>query len=103
MSTDNLIPFPTSAQPPQNTPGAEIESAPQVLDAEPLTDDEDTARAARRGTNLDRLGQRVIVLVRTVARSPQLAQLRTVVGYRLRQGPRDVTRLGWFLLRGHGR
>jgi DNA segregation ATPase FtsK/SpoIIIE, S-DNA-T family len=31
------------------------------------------------------------------------ARIRGVVGYRLRQAPRDLARLGWFFLRGHGR
>jgi DNA segregation ATPase FtsK/SpoIIIE, S-DNA-T family len=88
---DNLIPFPTQA-------GNEMEPAPEVLNGELVTD-RDTAVVDM----LARLYARVLILVRTVARSPQLAQLRAVAGYRLRQTPRDVTRLGWFLLRGHGR
>lgn len=45
----------------------------------------------------------VVMPVRAVTKSPQVAQARSVVGYRLRKAPRDVTRLGWFFLRGHGR
>jgi S-DNA-T family DNA segregation ATPase FtsK/SpoIIIE len=98
--TGNLIPFPAPAQPLQDPPGTEIQSAPPVLNGE-LLSDEDNAAVARR--QLGRLGPRVGVLARGVAHCAQVAQLRAAVGYRVRQAPRDLVRLGWFFLRGHGR
>jgi DNA segregation ATPase FtsK/SpoIIIE, S-DNA-T family len=104
VTTNNLIPFPTPEQPPQNAPGTEVESAPQVLHGELLSDEDNAAVASRRlGRGGDRLGPRAVVLVRGVVHSPQVAQLRVVAAYRVRQAPRDVGRLGWFFLRGHGR
>jgi len=89
--------FPTTA-------GGEVHPAPEVLDGEILSD-EDNAAVERRfsGRGLDRLPPRVVVLVRGVAHSSQVAQLRAAVGYRVRQAPRDLVRLSWFFLRGHGR
>ena len=65
-----------------------------MLDGELLPDNESTALE---------LGVRLAILVRGVAHVPQITQLRAVAGYRLCQAPRDVVRLGWFFLRGHGR
>jgi DNA segregation ATPase FtsK/SpoIIIE, S-DNA-T family len=90
MMANNLIPFPPPAQPPQ------------VVDGELLSDDQDTAVSARR-PGPDSIRARMVLLVRGVAHSPQLAQLRAVMAYRLRQAPHDVVRLAWFFLRGHGR
>ncbi len=91
-----LIPFPTPAQ---IGPGSE------VLNGELLSDADNAAVARRRlsGRGLDRLAPRVVVLVRGVPDSPRTAQLTAAAGYRVRKAPRDVTRLGWFALRGHGR
>ena len=92
-----LIPFPTSA-------GGQVQPAPDVLDGEILSDEENAAVAGRlSGRGLDRVAPRVVVLVRVVAHSPRAAQLTAVAGYRVRKAPRDVTRLCWFALRGHGR
>jgi S-DNA-T family DNA segregation ATPase FtsK/SpoIIIE len=99
VSADNLIPFPP---PPEGPLGAEREPAPQVLDGEPLPEDKKTGAIARRPGPAG-LGARMVVLVQRVTHSPQLTQSRAVAGYRLRQAPRDVARLGWFFLRGHGR
>ncbi len=94
MTTDNLIPFPSS---PHGPLGAEREPAPQVLVGELLSDD-DNAGILHRPSSA-----RMAVLVRRVAHSPQLTQLRAVARYRLRHAHRDVARLAWFFLRGHGR
>ncbi|MBV9650077.1 MAG: hypothetical protein JO296_08060 [Pseudonocardiales bacterium] len=84
----NLITFPN--RPPEQ---------PEVLDGEPPTAQ---STAAVVGV-LAGFTAHVVMLVRAVIRSPQMAQARSVVEYRLRKAPRDVTRLCWFFLRGHGR
>src|SRR6185312_11281814 len=86
-----LIPFPTPA-------GEPLASVPEVLDGELLTDAENAAVAGRLA---ERLAPRM--LVRVVAQSPRAVQVKAVAGYRVRKAPRDVTRLCWFALRGHGR
>ena len=92
-----LIPFPTPA-------GEPVESAPEVLDGELLSDEENEAVARRcLGRGTEGLAPRVVVLVRVVAASPRTAQVKAVAAYRVRKAPRDVTRLCWFALRGHGR
>ena len=88
-----LIPFPTPAS-------EQAPSAPEVLDGELLTNEENTAVAGRLA---DRVAPRVLVLARGVTASPRTAQVKALAGYRLRKAPRDVTRLCWFALRGHGR
>ena len=45
----------------------------------------------------------VVMLARSVKKSPKVAQAQAVAGYRLRKAPHDGARLGWFFLRGHGR
>ena len=42
-------------------------------------------------------------VVRRVRESEQVARLGSVAAYRARKAPRDLVRLVWFLLRGHGR
>jgi hypothetical protein len=92
-----LIPFPTP-------PGEPAESAPEALAGELLSDADNAAVAGRfLGRGVDGLAPRVLVLVRGVAASPRAAQVKAVAGYRVRKAPRDVTRLCWFALRGHGR
>jgi DNA segregation ATPase FtsK/SpoIIIE, S-DNA-T family len=100
-----LIPFPTHPQAPAPVPaGGVVEPAPEVLEGELLSEEENAALTARlAGLGLDRLPPRVWELVRAVATSPRTMQLKAVVKYRARQAPRDVTRLCWFTLRGHGR
>jgi S-DNA-T family DNA segregation ATPase FtsK/SpoIIIE len=88
-----LIPFPIPA-------GEQARSAPEVLDGELLSDAENAAVAGRLA---DRVAPRVVVLARGVAASPRTAQVKALAGYRVRKAPRDVTRLCWFALRGHGR
>lgn len=92
-----LIPFPSSA-------GEPADAAPEVLDGEVLSDEEN-ATVARRllGRGVNRVRPRVGVLARAVVQHPRTAQVKAVAGYRLRKAPRDVTRLCWFALRGHGR
>ncbi|MCA1695335.1 MAG: hypothetical protein LC749_11715 [Actinobacteria bacterium] len=90
---DNLIRFPKQA-------GRQVEPAPEVLDGELVTEQDTAADVVGL---LSGLRARVVMLVRSVATSPTVTQARAVVAYRLRKAPRDVTRLGWFFLRGHGR
>ncbi|MCA1693459.1 MAG: hypothetical protein LC749_01310, partial [Actinobacteria bacterium] len=89
---DSLIPFSRQA-------GGQEELAPEVLDGG-LVAEQDTASVVGL---LSGLPARVVMLVRGVVTSPTVTQARAVVAYRLRKAPRDVARLGWFLLRGHGR
>jgi DNA segregation ATPase FtsK/SpoIIIE, S-DNA-T family len=92
-----LIPFPIPA-------GGQVEPGQEVLEGEILSDEENAAVAGRLSSRgLDRLSPRVVLLVRVVAQSPRAAQLTAATGYRVRKAPRDVARLGWFALRGHGR
>lgn len=101
-SDAELIPFPISAQAPEVQPGSEVEPAPEVLDGELITDAE---YARRRGLQRlpERAAARVVVLVRVVRESERTTTLKAATAYRARQAPRDVTRLGWFAIRGHGR
>ena len=99
MSAEDLIPFPP---PPQGPLDIEREPAPRVLDGELLSDDHNAGVIAHRPGPAE-LCTWVGVPVRRVAHAPHIAQLRAAMGYRLRQAPRDVARLGWFFLRGHGR
>jgi hypothetical protein len=80
---DRLILFPKET-------GAQVE----------VTDQQ--GRAAVVGL-LSGLSAPMVMLAQRLAKSPTFAQARAVVGYRLRKAPRDVVRLGWFFLRGHGR
>ncbi|MGH3845366.1 MAG: hypothetical protein ACRDR6_17570 [Pseudonocardiaceae bacterium] len=90
---DNLIHFPKQA-------GRQVQPAPEVFDGELVTEQDTAADVVGL---LSGLGARVVTLVRGAATSPTVMQARAVVAYRLRKAPRDVTRLGWFALRGHGR
>jgi S-DNA-T family DNA segregation ATPase FtsK/SpoIIIE len=63
---------------------------------------EQHGRAAVVGV-LPRLSAGLVMLARRVAKSPKVAQTWAVAWYRLRKAPRDMARLGWFFLRGHGR
>jgi S-DNA-T family DNA segregation ATPase FtsK/SpoIIIE len=87
-----LIPFPNLASEP-------ADSAPEVLS------DVDNDAVARRclGRGVEGLAPRVLVLVRAGGQHQRTAQVKAVAGYRVRKAPRDVTRLCWFALRGHGR
>jgi S-DNA-T family DNA segregation ATPase FtsK/SpoIIIE len=87
---DNLIRFPAQA-------GTQVEPAPEVLDGELV--EQDTAAVVGLLSGL----AAIVRPVRGMCRSPRVAQAGVVVGYRLRKAPRDVARLCWFLLRGHGR
>lgn len=89
---DNLSSFPKLA-------GRQVEPAPEVLEGE-LLSERDTATAVGL---LSGLLARVVMLVRGVATSPRVVQVRAVVVYRLRKAPRDAVRLSWFFLRGHAR
>ncbi len=87
---DNLIRFPTQA-------GIQVELAPEVLDGELV--EQDTAAVVGLLSGL----AAVVRLVRGVGRAPRVAQAGAVARYRLRKAPRDMARLGWYFLRGHGR
>jgi S-DNA-T family DNA segregation ATPase FtsK/SpoIIIE len=89
---DNLILFPTPA-------GAQGQPAPVVLDGELLTEQDNPAGVGQ----VTGLVVWVLMLARGVGTAPRLVQARAVVAYRLRKAPRDVARLGWFVLRGHSR
>lgn len=85
---EGLIPFSQQA-------GGEVELAPELLGGELVT-------ASVVGL-LSGLPARVVLMVRGAVTSPNVTQARSVLGYRLRKAPRDVARLGWFAVRGHGR
>ena len=85
-----LVQFPTRS-------GA-IEPAPEVLDGELLTEDE-YARAKALQRIADFARQRVQI----VRGHERTATLKAATAYRVRKAPRDITRLSWFALRGHGR
>jgi S-DNA-T family DNA segregation ATPase FtsK/SpoIIIE len=75
-----------------------------MLDGERLVNaDEDDRKVIAGWPGLAGLSARMAVLVRGIAHGPRFEQLSAVARYRLRQAPRDVARLGWFFLRGHGR
>jgi S-DNA-T family DNA segregation ATPase FtsK/SpoIIIE len=99
VTGDSMILFP---KPPPGLLGTDTEPESPVLDGELLPDDQSTELVARR-SGPEGLRARVSVLVRGMAQLPQLTQLKAVARYRLRHAPRDVARLGWFFLRGHGR
>ncbi len=90
---NNLIHFPKQA-------GRQVEPAPKVLDSELVTEQDTAADVVGL---LSGLPARVVMLGRGVVTSPTVTQARAVVVYRLCKAPRDVARLGWFALRGHGR
>lgn len=88
------------AQPPESSG----ELVPKVFEGELVpreekSEDRAPARAAIRRSVIE---SRAYV-VRRVRESDRLARLRAVAAYRARSAPRDVVRLLWFLLRGHGR
>jgi DNA segregation ATPase FtsK/SpoIIIE, S-DNA-T family len=89
---DNLILFPTQS-------GAQGQPAPVVLDGELLTERDNPAAVGQLAGVLARM----LLLARRVGTAPRVVQALAVVGYRLRKAPRDVARLGWFVLRGHSR
>lgn len=85
-----------------------------VFEAEVLSDEEsaeiERRFAAAHGVAEDESGVLVrrgdLVLRRAVGeawRSERAMSLRSVLAYRARQAPRDLARLVWFVLRGHGR
>jgi S-DNA-T family DNA segregation ATPase FtsK/SpoIIIE len=75
---------------------------PKMFDAE-VVDDERTDL----GSADARVGRALIAWLARRARqawtSDRLARARSVMGFRLRALPRDVLRLIWFVIRGHGR
>jgi DNA segregation ATPase FtsK/SpoIIIE, S-DNA-T family len=72
--------------------------------AELVSDNDITSGDRSPGPVLRRVaGECAGYLVRRVRESERVARLRSVVVYRVRKTPRDLARLVWFLLRGHGR
>lgn len=61
----------------------------------------DLARRRAELTSCPR--QAVDLVVRTLWRSPEALRARSVIGYRVRKAPSDLTRLMWFAMRGHAR
>jgi len=86
------------AQRPDHAPPTAL--VPQVFDGELISDEErgPPARTIRRAA-IECTGH----VVRRVRESDRLARLRSVAAYRVRSAPRDVARLLWCFLRGHGR
>lgn len=91
----DVVPFPGARQ----GPGAEVELAAEVLEGELVSEEDYT----RRRVALARYVPVVVHLVTVVRESERTAHLKALAAYRVRQVPRDVVRLGWFALRGHGR
>lgn len=91
-SGDNLVLFPKQV-------GTQVEPAPEVLDGELLTEQDNATVVGL----LAGMPARVVMLVRGAVESATFAQVRALAVYRLRKAPRDVTQLGWFALRGHAR
>ncbi|MPY99635.1 MAG: hypothetical protein GEU97_16890 [Actinophytocola sp.] len=86
------------AQRPDHAPSADL--VPKVLDGELMPDQEQgrPAQTVRRAV-IERTGH----VVRRARESDRIARLRSIGAYRVRSAPRDVARLLWFFLRGHGR
>lgn len=80
------------------------ELVPKVYDAELVPGNDITSGVRSFGLVLRRVaGECTGYVVRRMRESEQVARLRSVVAYRARKAPRDLARLVWFLLRGHGR
>jgi S-DNA-T family DNA segregation ATPase FtsK/SpoIIIE len=85
-----------------------------VFEAEVLSDEESAAVERRfaatravairdSGVLVRRSGLALRHAVAETWRSERTMRLRSVLAYRTRQAPRDLARLVWFVLRGHGR
>jgi len=74
--------------------GGSLEPAPEVLQGDLLSEEENAAITARRSGR---------DLIRVATASPQAARVKAVLAYRARQAHRDLARLCWFTLRGHAR
>ena len=88
---------------PEN-PQQSAELVPKVYDAELVSDNDITSSGRWSVLVLRRVaGECTGYVVRRVRESERVARLRSVAAYRVRKAPRDLARLVWFLLRGHGR
>jgi S-DNA-T family DNA segregation ATPase FtsK/SpoIIIE len=90
---------------PEN-PRQSAELVPKVYDAELVSDNDIDIPSGDRssGLVLRRVaGDCTGYVVRRVQESEWVTRLRSVAVYRVRKAPRDLARLVWFLLRGHGR
>ena len=88
---------------PEN-PHQLAELVPKAYDAELVSDNDITSGGRSSGLVLRRVaGDCTGCVVRWVRESQRVARLRSVAVYRARKAPRDLARLVWFLLRGHGR
>jgi DNA segregation ATPase FtsK/SpoIIIE, S-DNA-T family len=88
---------------PEN-PQQSSELVPKVYNAELVSDNDITSGDHSPGPMLRRVaGECTGYVVRRVRESEWVARLRSVAAYRMRKVPRDLARLVWFVLRGHGR
>ena len=85
---------------PENL-GQSAELMPKVYDAELVSDNDIRSGDRWSGPVLRRVAVECTGYV--VRESERVARLRSVAVYRARKAPRDLARLVWFLLRGHGR
>jgi S-DNA-T family DNA segregation ATPase FtsK/SpoIIIE len=79
----------------------QLEPAPEVLDGELLTDEQEQEYERRKG--LRQLPARVVLLVVQVRESEHTAKVKAAAKYRASKAPRDAVRLACFALRGHAR
>ncbi|MBK1784446.1 hypothetical protein [Prauserella cavernicola] len=80
------------------------ELIPKVYDAELVSHEDSEAVDRPRGPVIRRLAVECTgYVLRRVRESERTARWRSVLAYRLRKLPRDVGRLLWFMVRGHGR
>jgi DNA segregation ATPase FtsK/SpoIIIE, S-DNA-T family len=86
------------------TPHQSGELVPKVYDAELVSGNDITSGDRSSGPVLRRVAVDCTgYVVQRVRESEQVTRLRSVAAYRARKAPHDLARLGWFLLRGHGR
>jgi S-DNA-T family DNA segregation ATPase FtsK/SpoIIIE len=91
------------------TPGGHVEEPGEgvVFEAEVLSDEESAALDRRVAEACTVARREPTVAVRRAVgaawRSGRARRMRSVLAYRVRQAPRDLARLVWFVLRGYGR
>jgi S-DNA-T family DNA segregation ATPase FtsK/SpoIIIE len=86
-----------------DNPQRRDELVPKVYDAEVVPDAHEPGIERRRPMLRRAAIDCIAYIVRRGRESHRLARLRALVGYRVRKAPRDIGRLLWFVLRGHGR
>jgi S-DNA-T family DNA segregation ATPase FtsK/SpoIIIE len=98
----NVVPFARPDRQPTaeaDAPRAEVE--PQVFEGEIVSDAE--SAALDRRLSLQRVRDVPVRVVRVIAASEHTARVKSLAAYRVRKAPRDLGRLTWFAIRGHGR